>query len=159
MSCKCKEDELNVMKIKLLHPDAKVPVQAHPDSDAGYDLFAINDGIHKLDNNGKYLYTEYDTGIAIELPVGYHAEIVARSSITKMDLMLKNSVGIIDNEYRGSLLCRFHKTGDLTSTNTYKKGDRIAQIILRKTIHMPIMVVDELSDTNRGTGGLGSSGK
>lgn len=147
------------MKIKLLHPDAKCPVQAHPNSDAGYDIFCVDNGVDVFKNGTEYLYTEYDTGIAIELPIGYHSEIVARSSLTKMNLILKNSVGIIDNEYRGNLLCRFHKTGDINTTNTYKKGDRIAQLIIRKTIHMPIMVVDELSDTSRGAGGLGSSGK
>jgi dUTP pyrophosphatase len=96
--------------------------------------------------------------LAIELPIGYHCELFPRSSITKMDLMLKNSIGLIDNEYRGELIFRFHQFPMVNGTNSvYKKGDRIGQIVLRKTIHMPIMVVDELSDTSRGTGGFGSS--
>ena len=168
MSCNCcKKPEINIVRIKLLHPDAKCPVQAHPNSDAGYDVFSIDDGVVKTEvrrGNPKeldiYLYTEYRTGLAIELPIGYHCELFPRSSITKMDLMLKNSIGLIDNEYRGELIFRFHQFPMVNGTNSiYKKGDRIGQIVLRKTIHMPIMVVDELSDTSRGAGGLGSSGK
>lgn len=157
MSCKCKEKDIGVLKVKLNHPDAKVPDQAHPNSDAGYDLVAINDGIDVFTDSGDYLFTEYDTGISVEPPDGYHTEIVARSSITKKNLILKNSIGIIDNGYRGSCLCRFHKTGDIDTTNVYKKGDKIAQLIIRKTIHMPLMVVDTLSDTERGVGGFGHS--
>ena len=158
------ETPIMVMKIKLLHPDAKCPVQAHPNSDAGYDVFGIDDGTdvfkpNRTGNGKRYVYTEYHSGISIELPLGYHCLLFPRSSITNLDLMLKNSIGLIDNAYRGELLFRFKKTPASEDAEKYVKGDRIGQIVLQKTIHMHIMVVDELSNTTRGEGGLGSTGK
>lgn len=149
--------ELQIKVIKL-HPDAVLPQQAN-DTDAGYDLVAVDDGKDFYGDVGNYIYTEYDTGLAIEPPSGYHTEIIPRSSITKKNLILKNSFGLIDNSYRGPLRFRFHKTGDVTTTNVYKKGDKIGQIIIRKTIHMPFVFVDKLNETVRGTGGFGSTDK
>lgn len=142
--------------------DAFIPTQAHPNEDAGYDVYACADGVDVYHTEGgrrTYLYTEYDTGVAIEPPKGYHVELFPRSSITKADLILKNSIGLIDNNYRGNLIFRFHKLQDVDTNNIYKRGDRIGQMVIRKTIHMPLMVVDTLTDTSRGTGGHGSSGK
>jgi dUTP pyrophosphatase len=148
-----------VIKFKKTHPDAVIPSQAN-DTDAGYDLVAVTEGkdFYKDENgNMVYLYTEYDTGIAIEPPEGYHTEIVPRSSLTKKNLILKNSFGVIDNSYRGNLICRFQKTGSENTPNVYIKGDKIAQLLIRKTLHAKFEEVNELSDTTRGTGGFGSS--
>ena len=145
------------ISVKKLHPDAVLPQQA-TDRDSGYDLVAVEDGKDVFDGDN-YLYTEYNTGISIAPPLGYHTEIIPRSSITKKNLILKNSFGLIDNGYRGPLMFRFHKTGDINTTNIYYKGDKIGQILIRKTIHMPFVFVDELGDTARGDGGFGSTDK
>ena len=161
MSCNCKDENM-VLKIKLMNLDAFIPTQAHPNEDAGYDVYACADGVDVYNTEGgrrTYLYTEYDTGISIEPPVGYHVELYPRSSITKVDLILKNSIGLIDNGYRGNLIFRFHKLQDVDTKNVYKKGDRIGQMVLRKTIHMPLQVVNSLSLSSRGDGGYGSSGQ
>ena len=236
-------DDINGLKIKVkkLHPDAVLPAIAN-DTDAGYDLVAVDDGECKYEKN-VLAYRQYKTGLAIEPPVGYHTEIIPRSSITKYGLILKNSLGLIDYSYRGEICFRFqqifpmvydiefewynpqdasltfkeylegwrflttqeheaavswycsdmkgekpvicgncegyhsesckwipefdsglrsnitYRIKDDTLTPTYKKGDKIGQLLIRKTIHMPFEFVDELGSTARGTGGFGSTGK
>lgn len=144
---------METIKIKLLHKDAKMPVKAN-DTDAGYDLFAIDSGTFH-EESGRYI--QYRTGIAIEPPEGYHIEIFPRSSISKTDLVLANSIGLIDNGYRNEILLRFKVTGNENAT--YKAGERIGQMVIRKTIDMKLEEVDELGDSERGLGGFGSSGK
>lgn len=157
------------IRVKKLHPDAVLPAAATK-TDAGYDLVAIDDG-EVTDT-----YVQYKTGIAIEPPKGYHTEIFPRSSVTKTDLVLANSVGLVDNAYRGEILVRFKiigprvreekaKVGDRDvyyreqlDPVRYKKGDRIAQLVVRKTNHLEFVWADELSETQRGTGGFGSTG-
>jgi dUTP pyrophosphatase len=160
------------IKVKKLHQDAKMPEQANPD-DAGYDIFAIDDGI--VSEDGRYV--EYDTGLSIAPEAGYHVVLCPRSSISKYDLLLCNSIGLIDNSYRGPLKLRFriiypkesltlvedefdmYVNYDDQLVRTYKKGDRIAQIKVEKTIAADFTEVDELQSTQRGDGGFGSSGK
>ena len=151
--------------VKKLDPEAIIPTQAH-DTDAGYDMYALNDGVYVYDKeDGIYLYTEYRTGIAIEPAIGYHIEIPPRSSLTNKNLLLKNSLGIIDNIYRGEIRFRFYEPeisglrSEQYSKYTYKKGDKIGQILIRKTIYADFVEVDELSSTERGEGGFGSSDK
>ena len=84
-----RENEQNCLKIKKLVPEAILPSKSHL-SDVGYDLVAIDDGIITD------TYIQYKTGLAIEPPLGHHIEILPRSSITKYDLVLGNSVGLID---------------------------------------------------------------
>jgi len=180
------------MKVKKLHKDAILPHRAH-DDDAGYDLTAINDGDIKVISTSTYsfnisfrdkkiwrmLYIEYKTGLAIEPPVGYHIELVARSSISKTDLILANCTAIGDQGYRGEYRLRFKcpimankeiwaeneekairafETSFSTSgIKKYNSGDKIGQMLIRKTEVMDIEEVDELSDTVRGEGGFGSS--
>lgn len=138
------------LKIKKLTTTAILPTRAH-DTDAGIDLYA--DSI-----NWTTQYVEYGTGIAIEIPTGYFGLITPRSSITKYDMMLKNSVGIIDSDYRGEIKFRFH---DLIpySTNHYGISEKIGQLLILPVPSVEMIVVDELSDTIRGTGGFGSTGK
>jgi len=170
------------MKVKKLHKDAVLPDRAH-DNDAGYDLVSVNDGEIKVVQTNKniwrMLYIEYKTGLAIEPPDGYHIEIVARSSVSKTDLILANCTAIGDQGYRGEYRLRFKVPAisylDMWAENEeiavksfeskinisgiikYKKGDKIAQMLIRKTEVMSIKEVDELSDTIRGEGGFGST--
>ena len=154
------------IKVKKTHPDARLPVQAR-ESDAGYDIFAVDDGEVVCDSMGLPLFVTYDTGIAVEPPEGYHIEIFPRSSISNTVLALANSIGCVDNGFRGRLTCRFRVLRPLGISGgpvpahvgaTYRKGDRIAQLQIRKTIHANWVETDELGASERGTGGYGSSG-
>ena len=134
------------MKIKLqkLVEYAKVPSHATAGS-AGLDLTAVS-----KDDESNY-YTEYGTGIAIEIPVGYVGLVFPRSSISKYPCMsLANSVGVIDSDYRGEIKCRFR-------SSYYRVGDRIAQLVIMPYERTQFEVVDTLTDTTRGDGGFGST--
>lgn len=129
------------------HPNAVTPSYAKQ-GDAAVDLTAVS----VQHQSGKY--TEYDTGIAVAIPPGHVGLLFPRSSITNTKHMLRNSVGVIDSGYRGTMKFRF--TEDRRSE--YKVGDRIGQLLI-----MPYptceFVEGELSTTERGRGGYGSSGK
>jgi len=163
-----------VLKMKMLDGRAIAPTQGHPGEDAAYDMYAIDDGKFKF-VNGKLLYIEYSTGWAIEPPPGYHTEIMPRSSNSKKDLLLCNSIGLVDEGYRGDILFRYQLIDFLGfmpdkyltdvdcswmkfKYDLYKSGDRCGQILMRKTEHFNIMVVSELEDSQRGEAGLGSTG-
>ena len=138
------------INIKLLSETAKVPTKAHA-TDAGFDLYADsiitdNDSIDKI---------TYGTGIALEIPDGFVGLIFPRSSIVNKGLSLRNSVGVIDASYRGEIKAVF----TLLSSNVYSIGDRIAQIVFLKLPEVNLNVTSELSKTDRGAGGFGSSGK
>jgi len=140
------------IKIKRLHESAVIPSYSK-EGDAGLDLTAIS--VTTVDK-GNYGYIEYDTGLAIEIPEGYEGQIRPRSSISNTGLILANSPGTIDSNYRGSIKCRFKA---IPNTTIYNVGDRIAQLIIQPIPKIEFEVVDELSDTTRGDGGFGSSGK
>ena len=147
------------VKVKLIHEDAKMPVKANA-TDAGFDIFAVDDG-----KEGKEGFIEYSTGLVLEPAAGYHVEIYPRSSISKYSLTLANSVGIIDNSYRGEVKIRFkpsfgfgQKIYDSDDFKLYNKGDRIAQMIVKKTESVVLEQVKDVSETERGSGGFGSSG-
>jgi dUTP pyrophosphatase len=147
------------VKIKKLSPTAVLPVQAH-DDDACYDLFADSDPVVGADGT----YVEYKTGLSIQPQKGWHSFILPRSSITKTDLVLANSVGVIDSGYRGELVIRFKVPSLLTVEGDrdailYKRGDRIAQIMFFETPKVNWIESETLSETTRGAGGLGSTGK
>lgn len=138
--------------VKKLDPEAVLPTKANSD-DSGYDVVAIDDG------TWAETYIEYKTGIAIQLPIGYHVELFPRSSISKTDLLLCNSIGLVDWSYTGELKFRFKYVSAKHSPILYKKGDKIGQIVIRNTIKMNIQEVNELHVTKRGNNGFGSSGK
>lgn len=139
------------LKIKKLHPDAVIPSYAKP-GDAGLDLVATTGGhIH-------YSMVEYGTGIAVEIPAGYVGLIVPRSSISEHGMTLANSVGIIDSGYRGEIKVRFRFRYMLSKKEPYAVGDRIAQLVIVPCPPVVIEEVDELSKTERGSGGFGSTG-
>jgi dUTP pyrophosphatase len=138
------------VKIKKLHPEAVIPSYAK-DGDAGLDLVAT-----EIVSNTTFDVT-YGTGIAMEIPKGYVGLVFPRSSVRKYDLSLSNCVGVIDSGYRGEIQATFKKTDGLDSTS-YKKGDRIVQIIIIPYPRVRFVEVDELSQTDRGEGGFGSTG-
>ncbi len=100
----------------------------------------------------------YGFGIAMEIPFGYVGLVFPRSSVRNQDLLLTNCVGVIDSGYRGELQATFKKTNGLDSLK-YNVGDRAAQIIILPYPQVVMVESDELSDTERGDGGFGSTGK
>ena len=137
------------IKFKKLSPSAVVPRKAHA-SDAGFDLTCTRYEV----TNGE-LFT-YHTDIAVEIPDGYVGLLFPRSSIYKQDLFLTNSVGVIDSGYRGEVTAKFRPH---LFAKPYDKGDRVAQMIIMPYPHVDFVEVDELSDSDRGDGGYGSTGK
>jgi len=156
------------IKYKKLSPNAQIPYRKH-NVDAGFDLTAT-----RIEETDKYI--EYGTDLAFEIPEGYVGLLFPRSSLTKMDLMLKNSVGVIDASYRGEVRFRFWKTipeyknievwNDNVKMNVttsieaekYKIGERCGQIVFLELPMIELEESDILSDTERGTDGYGSSG-
>ena len=139
------------VRIKKLNEGAIVPSYSKQ-GDAGMDLTAIN--ISK-DNVGNITY---HTGLAIEIPEGYVGLLFPRSSVSKKQQFLTNSVGVIDSGYRGEIQATFIKTNGLDSWD-YKVGDRIAQLIIIPYPQIEFEEVEDLSQTERGTGGFGSTNK
>jgi dUTP pyrophosphatase len=137
---------LNI-KIKKVRQEAIIPTKAHT-TDAGYDLYASS--CHY--ENGLVCY---GTGIAVEIPEGYVGLVFPRSSIANTHLALSNSEGVIDSGYRGEIKAKFRKGG----TRGYNVGDRIAQLIIIPYPEVVFEEAEELSDSDRGTGGYGSSGR
>ena len=139
------------VKIKKLNEKAVIPCYAK-DGDAGMDLVAI-------DKEDISIYqVKYFTGISIEIPYGYVGLIFQRSCVYKHGFFLSNSVGVIDSGYRGEIMVIFNKKIGLDLRN-YKVGDRVAQIMI--VLYPQVMFVEseELSETERGSGGFGSTGK
>jgi dUTP pyrophosphatase len=141
------------IKIKYCSPIASAPAAATEHA-AAYDIVATSKH-HCFDEQSGTSYIEYGTGLQFEIPIGYVGKLFPRSSISKTGLSLRNSVGIIDPDYRGEVTFRFSNTGG----NIYKIGDRIGQIRIEKDIEYRFIVVDELSETKRGKGGYGSTGQ
>ena len=138
------------VKIKKLDPNAVIPKYSK-DGDAGMDL-TITD----IKENTSFSIT-YGFGIAIEIPKGYVGLIFPRSSVRNQDLILSNCVGVIDSGYRGELQATFKKTQGLDSFS-YNVGDRGAQIMIIPYPQIEFVETDNLSDTERGAGGFGSTG-
>jgi dUTP pyrophosphatase len=139
-----------VVKIKKLDSKAVTPAYAKA-GDAAVDLTAIS--IAKVDRD-EFGYMEYGTGLAIEIPEGHVGLLFPRSSISNSGLILTNSVGVIDSGYRGEIKLRFKHIPD---TAYYKPGDRIGQLIIIPYPQIDFQEVEELSSTERGEGGFGST--
>ncbi|BAQ84128.1 dUTP diphosphatase [uncultured Mediterranean phage uvMED] len=140
------------VKIKKLNKDAVIPKYAK-DGDAGMDLTAVSCDYDK--KNDVYVY---GTGLCFEIPKGYVGEVYSRSSIYKTGLILSNGTGVIDSGYRGEVLLKFYNSKD-DDKSIYKKGDRIGQIIIMPYPKIEFEEVKILSDSERGSGGYGSSGR
>lgn len=138
------------VKIKRLDRSAVIPKYAK-DGDAGLDLTAT---AYKVNEKGQYVYT---SDLALEIPDGYVGLLFPRSSICKKDLEMTNSVGVIDSNYRGPIKSVFNPTCE--DPEIYELGERFAQLIIIPYPKIEFEEVEELSETNRGIGGYGSTGK
>jgi len=184
------------MRIHIKQNVGVTPPQAATPHSSGYDIVALTDPVivgKQVENNENTWhsidYIEYKTGVHIspqmdEYGYAYHTIIFPRSSVSKYNLILANSVGLIDNDYRGEILFRFVYTwqpedmviikksvhplsnvdvniivGKVNVDKIYKKGDRLGQLV--SGVHIPIewVAVAELDDTIRGEGGWGSTGQ
>ena len=145
----------NILKIKKVREGAVIPKRATPGS-AGMDLYAVLDSGKTLER-GEILMVP--TGIAIELPSpDYVAYIFARSGLAiKHGITLANCVGVIDSDYRGEVCVGLVNVSNTPYTIT--PGERIAQLVISPVSLMPVMETESLSDTERGEGGFGSTGK
>ena len=138
------------IRFKKLHPNAATPKRA-TDGSAGFDLTAVT---CKYGDGGKVFY---DTGIAVEIPAGYVGLVFQRSSVYKTGLSLCNAVGVIDCDFRGSISMIFNV--GYSGSSPYHVGDRIGQIVFVPIPAVELVEADELSETARGAGGYGSTGK
>jgi len=139
------------VKIKKLHPDAVIPSYAKA-GDAGMDLTAV--GIEKESIPPKGIVT-FRTGLAIEIPEGHVGLLFPRSSVYKTAMTLSNCVGVIDSGYRGEIMMKYFRNG---FHEEYNVGDRIGQLIIMPYPEVQFEEVTELSSTDRGAGGYGSTG-
>lgn len=140
------------IKYKKLHQLAQAPVRAN-ESDAGFDLTAIS--LEYPSDGDSSLYVQARTGISIEIPKGHVGLVFPRSSISKTRHSLRNAVGVIDSGYRGEIMLRF--SHDQTSTG-YRQGDKIGQIVFIKLPKIEMLESEDLSNSDRGQGGFGSTG-
>lgn len=165
------------VKIKKIHENAVIPSYSK-DGDAALDLTATS---KEYDSDGNVVY---GVGLAFEIPKGYVGLLFPRSSNAKKDLLLSNSVGILDSGYRGEVMfkfkqsfrivdfftlikirlgfkkSKFYKKVSCTNlSNNYNIGDRIGQIIILPYPQIEFKEVEELTETERGKGGYGSTGK
>jgi len=146
------------IKFKKLVESATIPSYSKV-GDAGLDLIAISKEVKHA--NGGYYY-EYDTGLSIEIPIGYVGLIFPRSSQSNVNLLLTNHCGVIDSGYRGSIRFRFKQIISGFGSQLlgeYEIGDRIGQLIILPYPTVEPIEVDELSNSERGEGGFGSTGK
>ncbi|OHA79708.1 MAG: deoxyuridine 5'-triphosphate nucleotidohydrolase [Candidatus Yonathbacteria bacterium RIFCSPHIGHO2_01_FULL_44_41] len=133
-----------------MHPDAKLPTYAH-NGDAGFDLYAIESVTIRVSER-----VLVSTGISMEIPDGYVGLIWDKSGLS-MNHGLKNLGGVVDAGYRGEI-----KAGmvNLSAEDyTITVGHKVAQMLIQKVEHAEITEVAELSDSTRGKGGFGSTGK
>lgn len=140
------------VKVKKLSPNAVIPSYAKP-GDAGMDLTAVS--IH-YDDNRNYVY---GTGLAVEIPEGYVGLVFPRSSNRKTESYLTNSVGVIDSGYRGEIMVSFKNRDAELHKAPYSINDRVAQLIILPYPEIELEEAEELSETERGENGHGSTGR
>lgn len=140
------------IRFKKLDPAASAPRKGTSGS-AGFDLTAIS-----MRWNADYSVAEYGTGIAVEIPPGYVGLCFPRSSVFKTGTFLSNGVGVIDSDYRGEIKAKFcDRIG--VDGKMYNVGDRIVQLVIVPIPDVDFVESDDLSETERGTGGYGSTGR
>ena len=148
------EAPMQEVKVKKLRDNARLPVYSTAFS-AGADLCACLDGPVTLAPGETRLIS---IGISMEIPEGYAGLVFARSGLaTKRSLAPANKVGVIDSDYRGEFFVPLHNHG--TVPQTIEDGERIAQMILTPYLTAKFVEASELSDTVRGEGGFGSTGR
>lgn len=148
---------MNILKLKKLHPDAVVPKYATAGAGC-FDLHAIDVKTPTTVYSGAPV--TFRTGLAFEIPEGWLMLIFSRSgSGFNHDTRLANCVGIIDSDYRGEIKVKLARDQANSDALTVSNGDRIAQAMLIRADQWGVEVVEELSSTERGTGGFGSTGQ
>ena len=140
--------KVEIIKIKRLHEDAVIPAYAR-DGDAGMDLTAV-------EVSGKDGFITYHTGLAIAIPRWHVGLLFPRSSVYKTGQTLTNCVGVIDSGYRGEIMMKYTLS---PLCKEYDIGDRVGQLIIMPYPRIDFEVVDELTKTDRGSGGYGSTGQ
>lgn len=148
---------MKIINIKKTDENAKIPTYGSVYA-AGADLYAV---IHNEENKVEILPGEtafIDTGIVMEIPNGYVGLVYARSGLScKQGLAPANKVGVIDSDYRGNIMVALYNQSN--EIRTVSEGDRIAQIIIQPVEQFGFKVTKNLSNTVRGNGGFGSSGR
>lgn len=142
------------LQVKLLHPEAKLPTKAHPEEDAGFDLYSVVEGVvppHAANSSP----VNIDTGIAFAIPQGYYGQLMTRSSYGKMGMRVHP--GVIDSGYRGPITVLVHNLSE--EPREIRKGDKVAQLLILPVPFTEVSVVDELPTSSRGEKGFGSSGR
>ena len=146
------------MKVNVVNKSSNpLPSYAKP-GDAGMDLVAVT-----KEENDRYI--QYKTGLAFEIPNGYAGFVFPRSSNSNIDLIMSNCVAVIDSGYRGEVMIRFKRVRHQSyivkeyPDKTYEIGDKVAQIIIMPYPEIEFEEVGELSETERGDGGFGHTGK
>ena len=137
------------VKVKKLHENAVTPSYSKQ-GDAGMDLTAVSLSFDDSSN------AVYGTGLAFEIPDGYVGLLFPRSSNSNKDLLLSNSVGVIDSGYRGEVMMKFKRTAQVGCA--YGVGERIGQLIIMPYPTIEFEEVENLSETERGNNGYGSTG-
>jgi deoxyuridine 5'-triphosphate nucleotidohydrolase len=150
LSCYKYRGEGMAFKFTKTLDNAVPPKKAHV-TDTGYDLCIVK---KVKEENGMVMY---DTGIAVQPPLGYYFELVGRSSISKTGYIVANSIGIIDASYTGSLKVALIKVNK--DAPDMELPARIVQLIPRQLIHLDAIEVSDINDTTRADGGFGSSGQ
>lgn len=145
---------MDKIPVKRLKPNAILPTYGSAEA-AGADLYAcLAEPVTIAPGQTVFV----PTGIAMEIPRGYAGLAYARSGLAcKQDLAPANKVGVIDSDYRGEFMIALHNHG--REVRTVSNGDRIAQLVITPVYTPGFAEVEELSDTSRGTGGFGSTGK
>lgn len=145
---------MNPVRVKKLHPNAKLPTYGSPEA-AGADLYACLEEAVTIQPGEVYWVP---TGIALEVPKGCAGLVYARSSMgAKRGLAPANKVGVVDSDYRGEI-----KVVLLNHSNqpqTLEPGERVAQFVITPVLTPAYEEAEDLSDTSRGIGGFGSTGK
>lgn len=130
--------------------------------DVGWDLVSAYEPniVYSDEAKKNILYIEYDTGVVIQPPDSFFSLVFARSSISKYELSLANSVGVIDSGYRNSIKLRFRFIGKKLTKKSliYQKGDKIGQLIFMPMFTIFAHQTDSLDESARGLGGFGSTG-
>lgn len=150
------------VKIKLLE-GGRMP-EKKTSGAAAFDCYAKThktlDAWGKETNSVNFTQVKYDLGFALELPEGYCAKIIPRSSIVKTPLRLANNIGLIDSDYRGEISAVFDYAPSMNPESIpYLFDDRVCQLLIEKVEDVQLIEAQQLSDTDRGSGGYGSTGR
>lgn len=150
-----------MIRVKIINDLAKMPKKANL-TDAGFDICSTDSGNATYSDDGYIRYIEYGTGLQLE-PMNYvHMFLLPRSSIRNKDLILANSIGLIDNGYRGEVKVVFRpsfRTKDMNELSLYSIGERIAQLVpFRESIEYYFVESFTFNESDRGSGGFGSTG-